>query len=666
MVRWRVAKTETNHLSSDVKAVAAHEPAGARVIAKVEPPGLFPGPRHARYMRWACFYNFKKGGSMSKDELYAMRHSLAHIMAAAVQRLWPDAKFGIGPVIEHGFYYDIDLGETKISEQQFNKIEKTMRRIIAEKQDFVCTKCPIDEAIQWAKDSHQPYKEELLNDLKRAGTTVAKDLDAAEMGTITEGEGALDEVSFYTNGTFKDLCRGPHVVNTSEIGAFKLMRIAGAYWRGNEKNPQMQRLYGVAFATQEELDEHLEKLELAKQRDHRKLGRELDLYTTSPLVGVGLPLFTPRGTILRDLVSQYSNQLRQKFGFAKVWTPHITKKDLYETSGHWAKFGEELFLVKSQETSDEMALKPMNCPHHTQIFASQPRSYRDVPVRYLETTTDYRDEKTGELGGLNRVRSLTQDDSHVFCRPDQIEQEINNLLSAAQELYGTIDMKLRVRLSYRDDSDAYLGERELWASAQNQLKSAVEKVGLDYFEQEGEAAFYGPKIDFMATDAIGREHQVATVQLDFVQPQRFGLEYTESDGNFTTPVMIHCALLGSIERFLSVFIEHTGGWFPFWAAPEQVRILTINDTVLDYVDEITTILSGVTLMKPIKYNDVRFTIDTRNESIGKKIREATVVKIPVQIIVGPKDKEQRIVSIRTQSGEEKVELVKLAEYIRGL
>ena len=603
---------------------------------------------------------------MSKDELYAMRHSLAHIMAAAVQRLWPDAKFGIGPVIEHGFYYDIDLGETKISEQQFNKIEKTMRRIIAEKQDFVCTKCPIDEAIQWAKDSHQPYKEELLNDLKRAGTTVAKDLDAAEMGTITEGEGALDEVSFYTNGTFKDLCRGPHVVNTSEIGAFKLMRIAGAYWRGNEKNPQMQRLYGVAFATQEELDEHLEKLELAKQRDHRKLGRELDLYTTSLLVGVGLPLFTPRGTILRDLVSQYSNQLRQKFGFAKVWTPHITKKDLYETSGHWAKFGEELFLVKSQETSDEMALKPMNCPHHTQIFASQPRSYRDMPVRYLETTTDYRDEKTGELGGLNRVRSLTQDDSHVFCRPDQIEQEINNLLSAAQELYSTIDMKLRVRLSYRDDSDAYLGERKLWASAQNQLKSAVEKVGLDYFEQEGEAAFYGPKIDFMATDAIGREHQVATVQLDFVQPQRFGLEYTESDGNFTTPVMIHCALLGSIERFLSVFIEHTGGWFPFWVAPEQVRILTINDTVLDYVDEITTVLSGVTLMKPIKYNDVRFTIDTRNESIGKKIREATVVKIPMQIIVGPKDKEQRIVSIRTQSGEEKVGLVKLAEYIRGL
>ena len=603
---------------------------------------------------------------MSEDKLYAMRHSLAHIMAAAVQRLWPDAKFGVGPVVEHGFYYDIDLGETKISEQQFNKIEKIMRRIIAEKQDFVCTKCPIDDAIQWAKDSHQPYKEELLNDLKRAGTTVAKDLDAAEMGTITESDSALDEVSFYTNGSFKDLCRGPHVANTSEVGAFKLMRVAGAYWRGNEKNPQMQRLYGVAFATQEELDEYLKKLELAKQRDHRKLGKELDLYTTSPLVGVGLPLFTPRGTILRDVVAQYSNQLRQRFGFEKVWTPHITKKDLYETSGHWAKFGEELFLVKSQETSDEMALKPMNCPHHTQIFASQPRSYRDMPVRYLETTTDYRDEKTGELGGLNRVRSLTQDDSHVFCRPDQIEQEINNLLSAAQELYGTIDMKLRVRLSYRDDSDAYLGERELWASAQDQLKSAVEKVGLDYFEQEGEAAFYGPKIDFMATDAIGREHQVATVQLDFVQPQRFGLEYTDRDGNFTTPVMIHCALLGSIERFLSVFIEHTGGWFPFWAAPEQVRILTINDTVLDYVDEITTILSGVTLMQPVKYNEVRFTTDIRNESIGKKIREATVVKIPTQIIVGPKDKEQRIVSVRTRAGEEQIPIDQLASYIQDV
>jgi threonyl-tRNA synthetase len=444
------------------------------------------------------------------------------------------------------------------------------------------------------------------------------------------------------------------------------MRVAGAYWRGNEKNPQMQRLYGIAFATQQELDEHLKMLEEAKARDHRRLGKELDLYTMSPLVGAGLPLFTPRGTVLREKVAQFSNQLREARGFTKVWTPNITKTALYETSGHWAKFGDELFLVTSQETDDKMALKPMNCPHHTQIYASQPRSYRDMPVRFLETTTDYRDEKTGELGGLNRVRSLTQDDSHVFARPDQIEQEIDGLLASARELYQTIGMQLRVRLSYRDNGDSYLGDMELWQSAQAQLKSAVEKNQLEYFEQEGEAAFYGPKIDFMATDAIGREHQVATVQLDFVQPGRFGLVYTGEDGVKQQPVMIHCALLGSIERFLSVFIEHTGGWFPFWAAPEQVRILTINDSVKPYVDEITTILSDAVLMKPVKYNEVRFTTDDRNESLGKKIREATAMKIPVQLIVGPKDMEAREVSVRTQKGEEKVALDGLADYLKAL
>lgn len=603
---------------------------------------------------------------MNDKQLHAMRHSLAHIAAAAVKRLWPEAKFGVGPVVDNGFYYDIDLGDQKISEANFGKIEKTMRRIISEGQDFERFTMPINDAILWAKENNQPYKEELLNDLKRAGTTLARDLDVDELGTIASGDAAVDQVSFYKNGDFTDLCRGPHVANTKEVGAFKLMRVAGAYWRGNEKNPQMQRLYGVAFASQEELDEYLERLEQAKQRDHRKLGKELDLYTMSPLVGVGLPLFTPRGTILRDLFAQYSNELRMNHGFTKVWTPHITKKELYETSGHWAKFGDELFLVTSQETSDKMALKPMNCPHHTQIFASRPRSYRDMPVRFLETTTDYRDEKTGELGGLNRVRSLTQDDSHVFCRPDQIEVEINGLLTSARELYSGIGMKLRVRLSYRDDSDGYLGERELWKSAQAQLKSAVIANELEYFEQEGEAAFYGPKIDFMATDAIGREHQVATVQLDFVQPDRFGLEYTDAEGKAKRPVMIHCALLGSIERFLSVFIEHTGGWFPLWSAPEQIRILTINDTVLDYVEEIEQILRGVVLMKPVKYNELRFTRDDRNESLGKKIREATSWKIPVQLIVGVKDKEAREVSVRTRTEEKKVPLSQLADFIATL
>lgn len=600
------------------------------------------------------------------SEQQAMRHSLAHIMAQAVQHLWPQAKFGVGPAIDQGFYYDIDLGDVTISEADFGTIEKEMRRIIARDLPFTHRDVPVDEAIAWAKETDQPYKIELLNDLKRSGTTIAKELAGEALGSAAEGESKVETVSLYSQGDYTDLCRGGHVESTGKVGAFKLLRVAGAYWRGDETRPQMQRLYGVAFATQAELDSYLQMREEAKKRDHRKLGKELDLYTMSPLVGVGLPLFTPRGTILRDKAAQLSNQLREKYGFAKVWTPHITKKDLYETSGHWAKFGDELFLVTSQETSDKMALKPMNCPHHTQIFASQPRSYRDMPVRYLETTTDYRDEKTGELGGLSRVRSLTQDDSHVFCRPDQIEQEMSNLLACAEELYRIVGMKLRVRLSYRDEGEGYLGAPELWQSAQAQLKAAVMAKQLDYFEQEGEAAFYGPKIDFMATDAIGREHQVATVQLDFVQPERFGLEYTDEAGDMARPVMIHSALLGSIERFLSVFIEHTAGWFPFWIAPEQVRILTINNTVEDYVDEITSVLKTVVLMRPIKYNEVRYTTDMRNESLGKKIREATVVRIPVQIIVGPRDKANRQVSVRTQQGETTVPLDELAAYLEGL
>lgn len=601
-----------------------------------------------------------------EEKLFKMRHSLAHIMAAAVQRIYPDAKFGVGPAINDGFYYDIDLGDNKISENNFGKIEKAMRRIIAESQDFVRSEVSIEDAINWAKENNQPYKLELLNDLKNAGTTNAKIL--AE-GDFELGDGA-ETVSFYTNGNYKDLCRGPHLSNTKEVGAFKLMRVAGAYWRGDEKNPQMQRLYGVAFETQEELDDYLRKMEEAKKRDHRKLGKELDLYTVSPLVGIGLPLFTPRGTILRDVLANYSNQLRQKYGFEKVWTPHITKKDLYEKSGHWAKFGEELFLVKSQVTGGQFALKPMNCPHHTQIFASNPRSYKDLPIRYLETTTDYRDEQTGELGGLNRVRSLTQDDSHIFCRTDQIESEIQNLLAAAHELYSGIGMKLRVRLSYRDDSDSYLGDLAVWESAQKQLKKAVISNNLEYFEQEGEAAFYGPKIDFMATDAIGREHQVATVQLDFVQPERFELSYKNSEGQDEQPVMIHCALLGSIERFMSVYIEHKAGWFDFWAAPEQIRILTINDTLNDYVEEVSKILSDVVLNSPVKFNEIRYSVDNRNESLGKKIREATSMKIPVQLIVGPKDKENNEVSVRFRKDgefvEEKVALNDLATFIQEI
>jgi len=564
------------------------------------------------------------------DHLRETRHSLAHIMATAIQHLWPDAKFGVGPAVEHGFYYDIDLGETKISEEDFAKIEAEMRKVIEADQPFERLEKPIDEAIAWAREAKQPYKEELLNDLKRSGTTAAKDLDAEELGTIADGDAAVENVSFYRNGDFTDLCRGPHVASTGKVGAFKLLRVSGAYWRGNEQNAQMQRIYGVAFGTEKELRQHLTMLEEAKKRDHRKLGQELDLFVFSDLVGAGLPLFTPRGTVLREELAAYSNSLRESYGFQKVWTPHMTKKALYEKSGHWAKFGDELFLVKSQETSDELVLKPMNCPHHTRIYASQPRSYRDLPIRYLETTTDYRDEKTGELGGLSRVRSITQDDSHVFCRQDQIEAEINNLLAAAQELYETVGMKLRVRLSYRDDSDNYLGAKELWESAQQQLKNAVIANKLDYFEETGEAAFYGPKVDFMATDALGREHQVATVQLDFVQPERFELEYAAEDDTRPHPVMIHCALLGSIERFLAVYIEHTAARFPVWLAPEQIRLATVNQ-------EKETLAFADKVARQAETLGLRLTTDSSNESVGKKIRAAELAKVPYTVVIGEKE-----------------------------
>jgi len=603
--------------------------------------------------------------STSENHLHAMRHSLAHITATAVQHLWPKAKFGVGPVVENGFYYDIDLGDQVISEDDFGRIEKEMKKVIASKVAFEKTSLPIDEAILWAKENEQPYKMELLNDLKRAGTTVAKDLDTEELGTITEGESQVADVSFYTNGDFTDLCRGPHVDSTGSVGAFKLIRIAGAYWRGKEGNPQMQRLYGVAFETQEQLDEYLHMVEEAKARDHRKLGTELELYTTSDLVGSGLPLFTPRGTMLREKLTSFAEQLRKDNGFERVWIPHITKTNLYAVSGHLDKFGDELFLVKSQETSDEFALKPMNCPHHNQIFASKPRSYKELPLRFFETTTVYRDEKTGELGGLNRVRSITQDDSHVYARQSQLEAEVGSLVEQVQTLYKTLGLSLRARLSFRDDSDSYLGEKKLWDSAEATIQSLAKKNKLDFFEATGEAAFYGPKIDFMGSDALGREHQVATIQLDFVQPERFNLVYVNEEGADDHPVIIHCALLGSLERFLSVYIEHTAGWFPYWVAPEQVRILTINDSVGDYVQKIEAILKDTVLMKPIRYNELRYSIDDRNESLGRKIRDASRFKIPITLIVGPKDVAADEVSVRLKDKEEKIKLADLKQFLEG-
>ena len=581
----------------------------------------------------------------TSDNLEKMRHTLSHVLAAAVQELYPTATFGIGPAIDTGFYYDIDFGKTKVSDTDLAKIEKRMRAIVAKKLPMVKRIATKTEALNWARDHKQKYKIELIEDLPE---------DA--------------EISFYDMGDlFVDLCKGPHVKDTGEVGAFKLIRVAGAYWRGDEKREMLTRIYGVAFETEEELDVYLKRQEEAKARDHRKLGKELDLFCFSDLVGAGLPLFTPRGTELRELMANYSLSLRGREGFKKVWTPHITKTDLYKTSGHYAKFGDELFMVHSQVNGEDFAMKPMNCPHHAQIFASRPRTYKEMPVRYMEATTDYRDEKTGELGGLSRVRSLTQDDSHVFCRNDQIKDEVKRLVAIVKELYGTMGMqKLRARLSYRSDEDKYLGDKALWEMAQNQIKQAAIDNGLDYFEQEGEAAFYGPKIDFMAEDAIGREHQLATIQLDFVQPERFGLEFTNAKGEKERPVMIHHATLGSIERFLSVFIEHTGGWFPFWCAPEQVRIVTVNNTVSKYVDEITAILDGIVLDQPLKFNELRYAVDDSDDSLGKKIKRATDFKIPAVLVVGPKDADEKIVSVRLRDKEEKVKLSKLASFLRDL
>ncbi|MBR2544110.1 threonine--tRNA ligase [Candidatus Saccharibacteria bacterium] len=573
-----------------------------------------------------------------------MRHTLSHVLAAAVAELYPDAKFGIGPAIEDGFYYDIDFGSEKVTDEDLSRIEKKMRGFVQRKLPMTYREATREEALNWAVDTGQTYKKELIEELPEDAT-----------------------ISFYDMGdVFTDLCKGPHVTNTGECGPFKLMRIAGAYWRGDEKREMLTRIYGVAFETEEELAEYLARQEEAKARDHRKLGRELDLFTFSDLVGAGLPLFTPRGTILRDLLANYSLSLRQAAGFGRVWTPHITKVDLYKTSGHYAKFGDELFMVHSQVNGEEFAMKPMNCPHHTQIFASRPRTYKEMPVRYMEPTTDYRDEKTGELGGLSRVRSLTQDDSHVFCRSTQIKSEIQNLVSIVRTFYGEMGMKLRARLSYRSDEDKYLGDAKLWKMAQEQIKQAAIDNGLDFFEAEGEAAFYGPKIDFMAEDAIGREHQVATVQLDFVQPERFGLEFVNEKGEKERPVMIHHATLGSIERFMSVFIEHTAGWFPFWIAPEQVRVLSVNDKVAKYVDEVEKTLSGIILEKPLAHNELRWSVDRSDESLGKKIRRATEMKIPCVLIVGPKDAEAKTVSVRLHDKEETIKLAELKEYLLEL
>ncbi len=557
------------------------------------------------------------------EKLYKIRHSLAHLMAMVVLDMFPNTKLTIGPVVDGGFYYDFDLPEgVSISSDNFKKIEKEIKKLIGRKIDFVRKEISEDEARKIFKNNS--YKLELID------------------GIVEKGE----KISIYETSDFVDLCEGPHVANTSELDpdAFSITHTAGAYWHGDEKNKMLTRVYGVAFENKDKLETYLKQQEDARARDHRKLGKELDLFTFSPLVGAGLPMFTPKGTAMRNAIVEKIHSIQKKFGFQKVWIPHITKKELYETSGHWEKFGDELFHVKGQNDA-EFVMKPMNCPHHTQIYASSPKSYRDLPVRFTEVTTNYRDEQTGELLGLSRVRSLTQDDGHVFCTIEQIEEEVQNIISVIKEFYESLDMFKKddywVSLSVRDlnTPDKYLGKEENWIKAEKILEDTAIKKDLPYKKIEGEAAFYGPKLDFMFKDSLGREWQLATVQLDFIMPERFGLTYTNKEGIKETPVMIHRAISGSIERFMSVMIEHFAGAFPFWLAPTQVKILPISETHKKY---------SLKVCAKLREFDIRVEVDNSDETLGKKIRNAKVSKVPYYLVIGDTELENNTITVESR------------------
>ena len=551
------------------------------------------------------------------------RHSAAHVMAAAIHRLFPEAKFGVGPTVENGFYYDIDIGRP-VTPEDLAAIDKEMRAIVGQNPAFVRQELPIEDAIRLFEELGQTYKVELLNDLKTKGSTKvtaeeSQDIDPQNVGSAT----------IYRTGEFTDLCRGPHVAEAKDIGVWKLAKVSAAYWRGKESNPQMQRIYGWCFETKEALDAFETMMAEAEKRDHKKLGPELDLFTFSDLVGPGLPLWTPKGTILRNTLDDFVWQLRGMRGYERVEIPHITKKDLYIKSGHWEKYQNDLFKITTRE-GHEFAMKPMNCPHHTQIYARRLWSYRELPQRYANTTMCYRDEQTGELSGLSRARSFTQDDAHVFCRMAQVKEEFLKVWDVIYDFYGAFGFDLRVRLSTHDPQqmEKYLGSPERWSTAEQVLTEIVNEKKVDWFEGVGEAAFYGPKLDFLAKDSIGREWQVATIQLDMNMPERFDLVCVNEQGERERIVMIHCAIMGSIERFLSIAIEHYAGAFPLWLAPVQIAILPVADRHNAYARDLAHELASLGL---------RAEVNEATDSVGKKIRSAEHNKYPLILVVGDKE-----------------------------
>lgn len=560
---------------------------------------------------------------MTTPSLDNIRHTLAHILAQAVQHHYPNVHITIGPTTKDGFYYD--FANVTLPETALKDIEKTMKKIVQQNLEMRYEEWDTQKARTYFTEHDQPYKIELVNELESEGKT--------KVGVV------------HTGDQFTDLCQGGHANTTGDIdkNAFSLLRVSGAYWRGDETKTMLTRVYGVAFETPAELEQYHAQQEEAKKRDHRVLGKQLDLFTFSPLVGSGLPLFTPKGTLLRETLLAYLWELSQHYGYEKVTIPHITKIDLYEKSGHADKFREEFFTVHGSQSKQDFVLKPMNCPHHTQLYASKPRSFKDLPLRFNETTVQYRDEKPGELLGLSRVRAFSVDDAHIFCTKEHIKHEVSNIVRIIQSFYTTLGMwnndTFWVSLSVRDPQhpEKYLGDDEHWNSAEHYLKEVSDEHSLNAERKEGEAAFYGPKLDFMFQDALGREWQLATAQIDFVQPERFSLEYTDTNGEKQTPVMIHRAISGSLERFLSILIEHYAGAFPVWLAPEQAWVLPVSEKFNEYAQTIHTELIQ---------NNIRSVCRTENEALGKKIRNGQIQKIPYLVIVGEKEQTSNTITIR--------------------